>query len=223
VALVIVGAATPERLEDALRTFEAGGFTRTAELVDEPNHVFGLAGGGAETLLNADARGIKYLLVHSGEPDGQPGGTYQRAHHRAEPAQLAELARHAKMRGRLLVTCLAFGYKNGIPGESAWVVDARFLDNPYWVPELRALTGLDPAVKDYVLHQPAASALLDRIQEAFESVLDEYRRRGRSELTIAFGCTGGRHRSVVLAQAMASRLRSRRDIDVEFRSRELHA
>lgn len=226
--LVIVGGSTLERVEKAVRAFEAEGFTRTTQPVDhepngEPNRVLGLAGGGAEALIAADAQGVKYLLVHVGAADGQAGGTYERAHHRVEPAKLAELAERVKTRGRLLVTCLAFGYKHGIPDGSAWVIDVRFLDNPYWVPKLRPLTGLDAPVRDYVLRQPAACRLLDGLQATFEPVLDEFRRRGRMELTIAFGCTGGRHRSVVLAQAMAERLRRQGDIEVEFHARELDA
>lgn len=227
-ALVIVGAASLERVEEAVRAFEAEGFTRATQPVAseanrEPNRVLGLAGGGAEALIAADARGVKYLLVHVGAPDGQVGGTYERAHHRVEPAKLAELAERVKARDRLLVICLAFGYRHGIPDGSALVIDVRFLDNPYWVPELRPLTGLDASVRDYVLGQPAACRLLDGLQATFEPVLDEFRRRGRTELTIAFGCTGGRHRSVVLAQAMAERLQRGGDIDVEFQARELDA
>jgi hypothetical protein len=221
-ALVIVGGAAPERVEVAVRAFEVEGFTRTDRLDDSaPNRVLGLPGGGAEALRAADGAGVRYLLVHHGPPDGAPGGTYERAHHRVESGELGELARRVKARDRMLVTCLAFAYKNGIPACSAWVVDARFLDNPYWVPGLRPLNGLDLAVRDFVLAQAAARRLLDGVQATFEAVLDEYRRRGRMEVTLAFGCTGGQHRSVVLAREMADRLRRRPDVDVEFRAREL--
>lgn len=220
-ALVVIGG-TPERVEIALRVFEAAGFTRTGEMTDgEANHVLGLPDGGAEALREADDRGVTYLLVHHGPSDGRAGGTYERAHHRVEAPQLPELARRLLTRDRLLVTCLAFAYKNGIPDGCAWLVDVRFLDNPYWVPELRPLDGHDPAVRDFVMRQPAAGRLLDGLQSTFETVLDEYRRRGRMELIFGFGCTGGRHRSVVMAAAMAERLRRRDDIDVEFRAREL--
>lgn len=220
-ALVIVGGS-PERVEIALKVFESEGFTRTGEMADgEANRVLGLPGGGAEALREADARGTTYLLVHHGPNDGQAEGTYERAHHRVESRQLRELARRLLTRGRLLVTCLAFAYKNGIPDGCAWLVDVRFLDNPYWVPELRPLDGRDAAVRDYVLRQPAAGRLLDGLQTTFEAVLDEYRRRGRMELIFGFGCTGGRHRSVAMAAAMAERLRRRDDIDVELRARDL--
>lgn len=219
--LVIVGGL-PERVEGALRVFEAAGFTRTEEPAGAgPNRVLGLPGGGAETLRAIDASGLRYVLVHHGPPDGEPGGTYERAHHRVEFAELPQLARRVLARAGLLVSCVAFAYRNGIPAESAWVVDVRCLDNPYWVPELRPLSGLDPRVRDYVLRQPAAGRLLDGVQAVFEGVLGDYRHRGRTELTLAFGCTGGRHRSVAVARAMADRLARRPDLDVEFRARDL--
>jgi P-loop ATPase protein family len=221
VGLVIVGGP-PDRVETALRVFEAAGFVRTLELSDgASDRVLGAPGGGAETLRAADALGLRYLLVHSGAPDGQPGGTYERAHHRVEAAVPPDLARRARTRDRLLVTCLAFAYRNGIPEGSAWVVDVRFLENPYWVPELKPLHGLDEPVRDFVLRQPAAGRFLDGLQTTLEAVLDDYRQRGRMELTLAFGCTGGRHRSVVMARAMADRLADRQDIEVEFQAREL--
>jgi hypothetical protein len=219
----VVGG-TPERVEAALAVFEAEGFVRTSELAHEgANLVFGLPDGGAAELLAADARGVKYLLVHHGPADGEPGGTYERAHHRVESSQLPELARRVKTRDRLLVRCVAFAYKRGIPIDSAWVIDVRFLDNPYWVPELRPLNGLHPAVRAYVLGQPAADRVLDGAAALLESVLDEYRVRGRMELTFAFGCTGGQHRSVAMARAMTDRLAVREDIDVEFDALELAA
>ncbi|HXM56537.1 MAG TPA: RNase adapter RapZ [Candidatus Dormibacteraeota bacterium] len=221
-ALVVVGGASAEVAEAALRAFETAGFTRTEAFADrEPNRVLGLPGGGAEALLAADAHDVKYLLVHVGAADGEPGGTYERAHHRVSLDQLPELAERVRTRERPLVTCLAFGFKHGIPDRSAWVVDARFLDNPYWVPELKPLTGFDAPVRDYVLRQPPARALLDGLEATLTPLLAEYARQGRMELTVAFGCTGGRHRSVVLACELAGRLRAVPDIDVAFAAREL--
>lgn len=220
-ALVIVGGASPERVDTALRAFEAEGWAPARELGpwEEADGV--LAARDPAQLREADGRGIRYVLVHHGPDDGAAEGTYARAHHRVESSQLPELARRLRSRERLLVTCLAFAYKNGIPEGSAWVIDARFLDNPYWVPELRPLTGLEPAVQDHVLGQPAALALLDGLEATLARLLPEYGRRGRMEMTVAFGCTGGRHRSVVLAAEMACRLRAVAGIDVEFRAREL--
>src|SRR5205807_2255946 len=80
---------------------------------------------------------------------------------------------------RPLITCLAFGYKNGAPADAALLIDARFLDNPYWVPELRPLTGRDPAVVDYVMKQPAAARLLDDVQRIVRDLLPLYQEKGR--------------------------------------------
>lgn len=220
-ALVIVGAAGEERLETAVRTFEAEGWTRAGELAawDGADGVLPVREAG--TLRTADERGIRYVLVHHGPDDGVPEGTYARAHHRVEEAQLPDLARRLRSRERPLVTCLAFAFKNGIPDGSAWVVDTRFLRNPYWEPELRPLDGRDPRVRDFVLGQPPAATLLDGLEATVVPLLPHYAERGRTELTIAFGCTGGHHRSVALAAEMARRLAAVEGIDVECRFREL--
>jgi hypothetical protein len=221
--LVILGAATEERLESALSLFEAAGFARASGLdqVGQSDAVLGVAGGGAELLREADRRGLRYVLVHDGGTDGRPGGTYERAHHRTEAAEVPELARHLRSRARPLVTCLAFGYKNGPPADAALLIDARFLDNPYWVPELRELTGRDPAVAQYVMRQPAAGRLLDDLLRMVRDLLPLYHEKGRMHLVVAFGCTGGRHRSVVLAEEMSHRLAGIEGIDVEFVTRDI--
>jgi len=221
VPLVIVGGASAERVETALRTFQSEGWALAPELGAWEGADGVLAARDPALLREADGRGIRYVLVHSGPDDGVPEGTYARAHHRVESSQLPELARRLRTRDCLLVTCLAFAYKNGLPEESAWVVDTRFLDNPYWVPELRPLTGLDAPVRDFVLGQPSALRLLDGLEATLVPLLDGYRLRGRMLLTIAFGCTGGRHRSVAIAREMADRLGRRPDIEVGFRAREL--
>ena len=221
--LVIVGASTRDRLEGSLAAFESAGFERIDALDDlrDTDLVLGVHDGGAELLREADRRGIKYVLVHDGEDDRHPGGTYERAHHRIEAGQRAELAKHLRGRARPLVTCLAFGYKNGVPADSALVVDARFLDNPYWESELRDLSGRDPAVTDFVMRQPAARRLLDDIERIVGELLPLYEAKGRMHVVVAFGCTGGRHRSVVLASELARRLDERDGIDVDFVTRDL--
>ena len=220
-ALVIVGGADEARAEAAAAAFEAEGWARAREVAawDAADGV--LATRDPDVLREADARGIRYVLVHHGPDDGVAEGTYARAHHRVEGAELPELARRLRSRERPLVTCLAFAFKNGIPGDSAWVVDTRFLDNPYWVPELRPLDGRDPRVRDYVLGQPAAGAMLDGLEATLVPLLPAYAERGRMELTIALGCTGGRHRSVALASDLARRLGRVDGIDVACRFREL--
>ena len=221
--LVVLGTIEPEQLEEDLQVFEAAGFHRLRDFATLPegDSVLGVTGGGAELLRDADRIGIKYVLVHEGDSDGDPGGTYERAHHRVESEQLAELAKHLRSRRRPLVTCLAFGYKNGAPADAALLIDARFLDNPYWVPELRDRTGRDPEVADFVLKQPSAVKLLDDLQRIVGDLLPHYHEKGRMHLVVAFGCTGGRHRSVVLAAEMARRLEKHDGIEVEFVTRDV--
>jgi len=223
VTLVVLGVSTPESLDHDLEVFEAAGFQRLRDMATLPegDAVLGVAGGGAELLRDADRIGLKYVLVHEGQSDGHAGGTYERAHHRVEVAELSELANHLRSRKLPLITCLAFGYKNGAPADAALLIDARFLDNPYWVPELRERTGHDPAVAEFVLNQPAAVKVLDDLHRMVTDLMPLYREKGRMHLVIAFGCTGGRHRSVVLASEMANRLRAIDGIDVDFVTRDI--
>ncbi len=101
---------------------------------------------------------------------------------------------------------VSFGYKHGLPPDVDMVFDCRFLPNPFWVDELRPLSGLDAPVRDYVLGQPECQKFLDKVDDLLTSILPSFMREGKSYLTIAVGCTGGRHRSVALAQAIADRL-----------------
>jgi RNase adaptor protein for sRNA GlmZ degradation len=223
VTLVMVGGTTEPELDEAVGVFLDSGFqlARWLSAWEEADAVLPLRGDAAALLKDADAQNIKYVLVHVGAPDGRSGGSHDRAHHRVDVAQLRELAQQLRSRERLLVTCLAFGYKNGIPDGASWVVDVRLLENPYWVEELRPLDGRDPRVRDFVLEQPAARELLDNLEKTLRGAIPHYRERGRSHLTVAFGCTGGRHRSVAMAKEMAARLEPDADIDVEFVSRDL--
>jgi UPF0042 nucleotide-binding protein len=107
---------------------------------------------------------------------------------------------------RLGVTVVSFGFRFGIPTHADMVLDVRFLPNPYFIPELKPYPGTDPRVSGFVLGQPDAKAFLDRIAELFGFLLPRYRTEGKSYLTIAIGCTGGKHRSVALAGALAERL-----------------
>ncbi len=117
---------------------------------------------------------------------------------------------------------VSFGFKHGIPLDVDLVFDCRFLPNPHWVTRLRPLSGLDSQVRDYVLDNEEAKELLDRLDDLFALLLPAYAREGKSYLSIAIGCTGGRHRSVVLAEEIAERIRHRgyapvvhhRDIDL---------
>jgi UPF0042 nucleotide-binding protein len=100
-------------------------------------------------------------------------------------------------------TVMSFGYKHGIPLDVDIVLDCRFLPNPHWVEELRPLTGLDETVADYVLAQPVTGAFLARLERLLSLVMPFYVEEGKAYLTVAFGCTGGRHRSVVIAERIA--------------------
>jgi RNase adapter protein RapZ len=106
----------------------------------------------------------------------------------------------------LRATVVSFGFKYGLPVDADLVVDVRFLPNPYWIPELRELTGRDDEVRDYVLAQQEAVEFLDRYTEILAIIGAGYRRESKRYLTLAVGCTGGKHRSVVMAQQLADRL-----------------
>ena len=107
---------------------------------------------------------------------------------------------------RLVMTLLSFGYRNGLPPQSDLILDVRFLHNPFFVEELREKTGRDADVARYVLDQPAAQEFLDRAEGRCRFLLPHYRLEGKSYLTLAIGCTGGRHRSVVIAHELSRRL-----------------
>ena len=109
----------------------------------------------------------------------------------------------------LHLSVLSFGFKYGIPLDADHVVDVRFLANPYWITELRHLSGRDAPVRDYVLGLPGALTFVDRYVDALEPVLAGYLHEEKRYATIAVGCTGGKHRSVAISEAIGSRLRER--------------
>ncbi|MEJ3404007.1 RNase adapter RapZ [Rathayibacter sp. YIM 133350] len=119
------------------------------------------------------------------------------------------------------VTVISFGFKYGVPADADNVADARFLPNPFWVPELRGLTGLDPAVREFVLDQPGARDFVERYAAALEPVMAGYRRENKRHVTIAIGCTGGKHRSVCLARELALKLEKFPGVGVSVRNRDL--
>ena len=107
---------------------------------------------------------------------------------------------------RLKVTVTSFGFKYGIPVDADFVADMRFLPNPYWIPELRPGTGKDAEVADYVMSQAGAAEFLDGYVPVLEGVAGGYRREGKRFMTVAIGCTGGKHRSVAMSEEIARRL-----------------
>lgn len=114
---------------------------------------------------------------------------------------------HEDDSARMLVTCLSFGFKNGVPLDADMVFDVRFLPNPHFVPEFRRKTGLDPKVAAFVRKFPQTREFLSLVTRLMLYLLPHYVEEGKSYLTVAFGCTGGQHRSVMLAEEMAAELK----------------
>ena len=106
------------------------------------------------------------------------------------------------------LSIMSFGFARGLPRNADTVFDMRFLRNPHWVDALRPLSGLDAAVGEYVSGDPAYATIVGRIEALLLDLLDRYRAEGKSYVTVAFGCTGGRHRSVHVAERVAARLRA---------------
>jgi RNase adapter protein RapZ len=119
------------------------------------------------------------------------------------------------------VTVESFGYKYGLPMDADTVMDMRFLPNPHWVDELRPHTGQHPGVRDYVLSQPGAEEFLDTYHRLLEVVIDGYRKEGKRYMTVAIGCTGGKHRSVAIAEALAGRLQGGDHLTVRVLHRDM--
>ncbi len=124
-------------------------------------------------------------------------------------------------RAGLRVTVLSFGFKYGLPSDADLVADARFLPNPFWIPELRALTGTDAEVAEYVLEQPGAGEFIDAYASALAPVLAGYQRENKRHATIAIGCTGGKHRSVAIAREIAARIGRMPGVAVSIKDRDL--
>jgi UPF0042 nucleotide-binding protein len=120
--------------------------------------------------------------------------------------RLRELFDVDQSAGTLQTSIVSFGYKHGLPIDVDLVFDCRFLPNPHWVDELRPLPGTDPRVRDYVLEQPETHPFLDEMERLFALLLPAFVREGKSYLSVGIGCTGGRHRSVVIATELATLL-----------------
>lgn len=123
-------------------------------------------------------------------------------------------------RAGLQLTILSFGYKYGLPADADLVADARFLPNPFWIPELRHQSGEDAAVSEYVLSQPGAVDFIDAYAAALAPVLAGYQRENKRHATIAVGCTGGKHRSVAIARELAQRLEHLPGVVVSVKHRD---
>jgi UPF0042 nucleotide-binding protein len=121
----------------------------------------------------------------------------------------------------LLVTLLSFGFKFGVPLDADVVFDVRFLPNPHFVPALKPKTGKDKPVVKFLMQQPLTQPFLDKLMDLLKFLLPEYVREGKAYLTIAIGCTGGRHRSVMVAEYLAKALAGADDVQVRVRHRDV--
>ena len=119
------------------------------------------------------------------------------------------------------VTVMSFGFKYGVPTDADLVADMRFLPNPFWIPELRQHTGLDKIVIDFVLSQKGAAEFVESYAKALEPVLAGYQRENKRHATIAIGCTGGKHRSVAVAEQLAAVIRGLPGVGVNVKHRDL--
>ena len=123
--------------------------------------------------------------------------------------------------GQTSVTVESFGFKYGLPMDADTVMDVRFLPNPHWIDELRPHTGQHPAVRDYVLGQTGAAEFLETYHRLLSLIIDGYRQEGKRYMTVAIGCTGGKHRSVAIGEALAGLLESDEQLSVRVLHRDL--
>jgi UPF0042 nucleotide-binding protein len=126
-------------------------------------------------------------------------------------------------RQKLMVTLLSFGFKHGLPLDADLVFDVRFLPNPHFVDRLRPKTGRDRAVVSFLQRQPLTGEFLEKLTELLLFLVPQYVREGKSYLTIAIGCTGGRHRSVMIAEALAAPLARLKGVRVQVRHRDVES
>ena len=129
------------------------------------------------------------------------------------PQQLKEEIVNIFVEGKkyegIIIDVMSFGFKYGIPVDADLVFDVRFLPNPYYIAELKTLTGLDKGVQDYVLQWEQTQVFLEKLQDMIEYLIPYYVEEGKSQLVIAIGCTGGMHRSVTMAEVMYQRLKEK--------------
>ncbi|MGH8907366.1 MAG: RNase adapter RapZ [Egibacteraceae bacterium] len=189
--------------ETLVKRFEAG--RRTHPLAGADRVVDGIS---RERALVADLRGEADLVIDTTDIN------IHELRERLVDA-FADPADHG-----MVTTVVSFGFKYGAPRDADVVLDCRFLPNPHWVDELRPLTGLDAPVREYVLGDPLACEYLQRITALLELVVPGSTKEGKRYLTIAIGCTGGKHRSVVLGEEVAARLRAQHvAVQVDHRDR----
>jgi UPF0042 nucleotide-binding protein len=135
--------------------------------------------------------------------------------------QLRELVSGRKQASKLVLSIVSFGFQNGPPAEADLMFDLRFLKNPHWVPALRPKTGKDPAVAAYIRRQPIARAAIKKLSSLLRWMIPLYVQEGKSYLTVAIGCTGGRHRSVYIAEALKRELSDVKGVSIKLSHRDL--
>lgn len=202
-------------LADALRTLRASGAKTRVLFLDASDEAlvrrFELTRrrhplSGGDTMLEGISSERELLEELKGEADLVVDTSSLNVHELRN--RLREVFGDEARDDLLQTTVVSFGYKHGLPLDVDLVFDCRFLPNPHWVESLRPLPGTDPAVRDYVLGQPEAVEFLAELDRLIALLLPAYRREGKSYLSIALGCTGGRHRSVVMAEEVRARLES---------------
>jgi len=228
VALIVGSGPSPEEIPEVLRELGDSGVTLRTIFLDASTEVL---------IRRYESTRRRHPLANG---DGLSGAIEQERTRMTAVRERADLVIDTshlsihELRGRtaalfsedglsplMQTTVMSFGYKYGLPSDVDFVIDCRFLPNPFWDERLRPLSGLDQDVRDYLFGLEETGQFLDRISDLFELLLPRFRDEGKAYLTIALGCTGGRHRSVVLAEAVASRLAalgtdariSHRDID----------
>ena len=137
--------------------------------------------------------------------------------------ELSRVLLHEEQHHNLMVTILSFGFKHGIPTDADLVFDVRFLPNPFYVEELKLLTGPDAPVREYVTGDPDCAVFLDKLTDLMRFLIPGYIREGKNQLVIAVGCTGGQHRSVTIAQALYERLHALGGFGIKIAHRDCHA
>jgi RNase adapter protein RapZ len=190
--------------DSLVRRFEA---TRRRHPAADGDGVLG--GIRTERRMLSELRGVADLILD----------TTDRNVHELRDAVIAHLGDPDEATLRLKV--VSFGFKYGTPRDADLVMDVRFLPNPHWVPELRPFTGRDAEVREYVFGQPATEPFVQRFQELLDVTVPGYIAEGKRYLTIAIGCTGGKHRSVAIAERIGAHLAASTDVPVTIEHRDL--
>ena len=185
------------RFEQVRRTHPMQGDGRLSDGIEAERHLLTPLREQADLVLDTSALSVHQLRAKIEDAFGSEAGA------------------------RTRVTVVSFGYKYGLPMDADLVIDVRFLPNPFWIPELREYTGLDSEVRNYVLSQEGADEFLERYHDLLRLIGAGYLREGKRYLTLAVGCTGGKHRSVAMSEELASRLSTEDKMTVKVVHRDL--